>query len=312
MFGKPNSYSIGTETPPAPEQPSMQALPKKRLGKKLYVLAAVIAIAVISIVLLIPKGGAIIPLNVNYVVGEKMTYNTTVTVTGEFSYQNLSTTTPLPTGPITQTTSMNSSIEVIDFDGESYTLNNTMTVALGQNPSSIWFLQKVNKTGYTTSVLLNIGSTQISSNVSDSGYNPLGGYNPYLSSFLNRSEVRVGDTWAVPLPPMNNSVVQMTGELMMTFKGFQDLTVPAGTYRVFRVDLTSHDLTMHINSPQNAGINLAITANMNINGQMYMESGTLRQIKSAVQEDISYESTMMNFTMGMKMDMTLVEHTIPK
>lgn len=302
MFGKANSYSF--EIPQAPAQPTVQTSPRKRLGKKLYIGAAIAAIAVITIVLLIPPGAATIPLNVNYLVGEKMVYNTTVAVT----YQSYNTT--MSTSPIIQpqsnaSVSMNSTIEVISFDGEYYTLNHTMTSPTSQKPSSVWYLEKMNKTGYST-YIFNLGQQQINTNASSSSLNP------YLTSLLNRSEVKVGDTWPVQLPIVNNSFIQMTGDLMMTFQGFEDLTVPAGTYRVFRVDMASHDLTMQVSLPQNvSGISLASTAKLAMDGQMYMEYGTLRQIKSSMQETVSFESAMMNYTMGMTMEMTLVEHTKP-
>jgi hypothetical protein len=50
----------------------------KRFGKKLYVVAAIVAVAVIAVALLIPQGAATIPLNVDYEVGEKMVYDTTM------------------------------------------------------------------------------------------------------------------------------------------------------------------------------------------------------------------------------------------
>lgn len=196
-------------------------------------------------------------------------------------------------------------IEVIAFDGEYYTLNHTMTSPLNDKPSSVWYLEKVNKTGYST-YIFNFGTQQIDTNASSSTFNP------YLASLLNRSEVKVGDTWPIQIPAINNTAIQITGDLTMTFQGLQDLTVPAGTYHVFRVGIASHLLNMHINLPQNVlGTNIANSAKISMDGQMYMEFGTLRQIKSTMHETVSYESPMANYTMGMTMEMTLVDLTKP-
>jgi hypothetical protein len=50
---------------------------------------------------------------------------------------------------------------------------------------------------------------------------------------------------------------------------------------------------------------------MNLNYQIYMEYGTLRQIKSKMQQTASLQSSMMNYTTPITMDMTLNEHIKP-
>lgn len=102
--------------------------------------------------------------------------------------------------------------------------------------------------------------------------------NSYLAQLLNKPEVKVGDTITVPYPTVTG--IETTGDLTITFQGIEDLTVPAGTYRVFRIDLTGNDITMRLAT--NPSINMAST--ININYQVYLEYGTLRQIKSTMQE----------------------------
>jgi hypothetical protein len=300
MFNR--SHSI----PSTSEQPNTQAPSKKRFGKKLYaVIGAIVAISIIAAALLIPQGAATIPLEVNYIVGEKMVYNTNLAMTYQLSNTTISSSLA---GNLLNNTKLNftSTIEVIGFDGEYYTLNNTQALTITNKASSYSYLQKMNKTGYSTFVF-NFGSQQVSTNISTAISNP------YLTELLNRSEVKVGDTWQVPFPNSvgNNSSIGISGSIIMTFKGFEDLTVPAGTYRVFRVDMTSQDLAMHLKSPQSISTFNTDTVAMNINGQMYMEYGTLRQIKSTMQESVVVQSAMMNYTTGLSMEMTLVQHIKP-
>ena len=101
----------------------------------------------------------------------------------------------------------------------------------------------------------------------------------------------------------------------MTFKGLQDLTVPAGTYKVFRIDLSCNNLKMDYQSPLSNFTNIIqfdINMNADINYQIYIEYGTMRQIKSSVQETITLSSaSTTGYSMSMNMDMTLIEHTKP-
>jgi hypothetical protein len=230
LFNK--AYYVSSGVPLSPDQPTTQTS-KRKFGKKLYAaIAGIIAIAVIIAALLIPQGAATIPLEVNYTVGEKMVYNTTETMSQKI-YNTTMTTLPTLND---LTINMTSTVEVVDFNGEYYTLNHTMTTMFSTSlkPISMSILENVSKTGYSTYILPG-EAPQAPSNISSS---------PYLIELLNRPEVKVGDTWTVPLN-IGNSSIGMTGDATMMFGGFEDLTVPAGTYKVFRVDMTSNNLAMH-------------------------------------------------------------------
>ena len=85
MFRKVNTSP--SENPNSPDRPALHSAGIKRFGKKLYAITfALIAIVIVVVALLIPQGAAAIPLNVNYVVGEKMIYNTTIA--GSFNVNN--------------------------------------------------------------------------------------------------------------------------------------------------------------------------------------------------------------------------------
>jgi hypothetical protein len=281
--------------------------PKKRFpGKKIYlILFAVIAIAIIAATLLIPQGTATLPLNVNYTVGEKMVYDTTMTA----SFQHDNST--FPTGntllPNSTNINMKQTIEVTDFDGEYYTLNHTMTLNTAVKPISISMIEKMNKTGYSA-YLFDIGNTQ--QEISNNGITS----NSYLAQLLSKPEVKVGDSVNVPFPSMANSSIGITGDLTMTFKGIQDHTVPAGTYKVFRIDITSNNLQMNYKSLLSNANNFLpanISINSEMNYQIYIEYGTMRMIKSSAQETVSTQSATVNHAMTMNTDMTLVEHNKP-
>jgi hypothetical protein len=290
-------------TPPETSSTTEAQVKRHWFGKKFLALAAVIAVALIAVALFVPLGQAVIPLNVDYTVGEKMVYDSTITA----SYDNSA----LATGSSTimpKNTTINSqqTIEVTGFDGEYYTLNHTMTMNLSNRPISISMIEKMNKTGYSA-YLLNLGSSQ--QEIPNNGVTSTS----YLAQLLNQPEVKVGDSVNVPFPTGNSSL-GITGGLKMTFKGIQDLTVPAGTYKVFRVDITSNDLKMNYQSPLSGLSNFTpanITISMDMNYQIYIEYGTMRQIKASMQESVSTQSATMNYEMNMSMDMTLIEHTKP-
>lgn len=115
-----------------------------------------------------------------------------------------------------------------------------------------------------------------------------------------------------------NASAGLTGEMTMTFWGFQDLAVEAGTYRVFRVDMASNNAVFKAPTPPPApsGFNGTYlysqpSLNLTVSGSMYMEYGTLRPIKSTMQETIFYESATMNYSMSISGNMSLVQHIRP-
>jgi hypothetical protein len=302
VFSKFNTAPL--ENPNSPDQPALHSAGLKRFGKKLYAITfALIAVVIIAIALLIPQGAASIPLNVNYTVGEKMIYNTAIT--GTFEVYNSTSPSMMGQPPNNVSVNAKQSIEVTDFDGEYYTLNHTTTMMLNDKPFSFSTLEKMNKTGYSA-YIFNLGNTtQEIPNTSITS-------NSYLTQLLNKPEVKVGDSINVP------SSMGLTGDLTITFRGIEDLTVPAGTYKVFRIDMTSNNLNMSFHpSIGNSSINVPTTINMNIdmNYQVYMEYGTMRLIKSTMQETVAhqstYYSTTINYTMHLTMDMTLNQHIKP-
>ena len=271
-----------SENPSSADQPSTHST-GHRFGKKIYAVAAIILVAVVVIaVFFVPRGATdSIPLSLNYEVGEEMVYNTTET--GQ-------------SGQFNSTSSINSmsTLKVVSFDGDYYTLNHTITTMLNR-PISVSMIERINKTGYARYFLP--GTTEnLFGNTSS---------NPVLAALLSKPEAKVGDTWQIPLDT-GNSTMGTTGSLTLTFAGIQDLTVPAGAYRVFRIDVSSSNLASHVEISEGKS-----DTTMSFTGSIYMEYGTCRQIKSYIQISMAIQSTVLNSSMSYSSQMTLTQHLKP-
>lgn len=307
MFGKINAVSPGTVSPAEPA-PNPQG-PKRFSKKHLVIIAAVAIIVVVAVALMIPQGAASIPLTVNYSVGEKMVYDTSVSVGLNFGNSSSALSGLLGSnGNNSNLTSTGQEIlQVLSYNDPYYTINQTISMNLpgdSSSPLSISNVETMDNTGCTT-FLANFGGGSDASS-------PASEY--YLAQLLDKSEVKVGDSINVPYPTMPgnlSSLFQISGGLTLTFKGFQDLTVPAGTFKVFRVDISSNDLTMTMNSPalQSSGYNMGITANLNF--QLYYEYGTMRLIQSTMTENAQLESSIFNYSIAYGIDMTLNQDVKP-
>jgi hypothetical protein len=270
----------------------------RKLQPKTVVLIAVtiIAAGIISITLFIPQGTEAIPLSANYVVGEKMVYDATSTAVYYFRGSNLDNLGNFV--PSNVSSSYQLSIEVMDFDGQLYTLNYTTTILHENSSYGYSISNKMNKTGYSS--FLHHFANQTDGM-------PFG-ITQSLVQLLSKPEVRVGTTITVPFPSSTLGS-GITGNITLTFKGFEDLTVPAGTYRVFRIDVSTGDQGLNYHIP--AGIwlgsdqNYSSTMQIKMDYQVYLEYGTMREVKSTTQQTVTQQSTTMNFTVNMENEMTL-------
>src|SRR5208337_5175840 len=106
--------------------------------------------------------------------------------------------------------------------------------------------------------------------------------NNFVPAF-EQNETEAGSVWQIPLNgsyQTSNATLVYSGNLTETFSDIQNLAVPAGTYRVFRVDVSASNLTMLINNTlQNTPISETFTAN----GQICLEYGTNRMIEMNMQ-----------------------------
>jgi hypothetical protein len=283
FFGSAIS-ATSPDLPPAEHTPLAQVPSKKRFGKKMYItIAAVAAIAVILVaVLLVPQGSAgIISLGVQYSAGEKLTYN----VTSSMSTQKGNSTTNLST----QSTL---TVDVVSFDGETYTLNYTSVSSEGGFSMTTSQIIDVKASEMVTVLaLLPIGLQLLGTNTNSSS--------PAMAAVFNQSQAKVGDTWQIPMNTETPSSAPASN-LTVTFKDIQDLTVPAGTFKVFRIDFLA-------NSQESQSSPLT---NLDLSGQSYLEFGTCKQVQSNLQLTLplqignSNENIVDSFTSTLTQDQT--------
>jgi len=300
------------------EYSMLPAKTEKRFTKKLFIpMVVATAIIVVVVALMIPAGSATIQLNVNYNVGEKMIYSTTDTTTLlnlPGSNLELKNTTTIGTGQ--------EIMDVLSFDGQTYTINDTTTITL-ESPTSIINVtipvgisttEEINKTGYEEKFLNFLNTT---TELPSNGLNS----NQDLEQLLSAPEVKVGDTITIPeqslLGNLTSPNYEATGYFTMTFNGFQDLTVPAGTFTVFEVNLVSHDVstTMKLQLPEatpepTLPLNLSLTnvgnspipqpsiaphlttftLTTNMTEQTFIEVNTMRLIQTTTEETLTSQT----------------------
>jgi hypothetical protein len=291
MEGKPNSSS--SENSPTSER-SMNAHSShlKRSRKLLYIFSTIlIVVLVVVAAVFIPQGSGLIPLSVNYRVGEKLTYDVTETVSSSQGQ-------PVTSGSINST----STLEVMGFDGSTYTLNHTITMMSNGKPFSLAILENITRTGYVK-YFFPEGTQQLVSNVSS---------NPILVELLSKPDVKIGDKWQIPVSNLVGNTSSTTGTVTLVFSSIEEITVPAGTYRIFRIDISADGIITKITLPaSSASLGLPDTSNMVFSGQIYLEYGSCRQIKSEAQFDISYQTGNKTTNLSYSTETTLIQHTRP-
>ncbi|NLD66492.1 MAG: hypothetical protein GX648_07970 [Crenarchaeota archaeon] len=233
--------------------------------KKLYALmGSLIVIAVIVAAIVIPQGsGSPNELGLKYAVGEHMVYNiTSISVAQQEGLLSLSGT--------PQTNNSTLSIDVLSFDGENYVLKQTMTTTLAGQSLTLPATINVSKTDYYKN-LVN-GAPDIFNNYTR---------DPTISAYLAQSSVKVDEVWTIPVNTGNASL-GLTGSLILTFKGVEDIAVPAGTYKAFKIEISSSDLVVHADPDYLDAIHIATfdKATLSMSGTTYLEQGTCRLIKS--------------------------------
>jgi len=287
FFG--SAISATPPTSPSTEQPAGQVSPERRGGKKLYiVVAALVAIVIIIVaVIFVPQGSAdVISLGVDYAVGEKLTYDMSVTLS--IGFGNVSSSV---NANVTMT------VEVLSFDGETYKLNYTVVIPENNpnvtltNPNVNSRVLEVQKNEMVT--VLALMPVAVQAAVTDEPVNA-----PLLAAVFDKSQARVGDTWQIPLSTEGSSSNSFK-VLTVTFKAIQDVTVQAGTFKVFSLDFSS--------SYQNQSDSSVVT----LSGQAQLECGSCKQIQSTLQLTASYQAGGFEYSIGTVIKSTLTQDSKP-
>ena len=121
-----------------------------------------------------------------------------------------------------------------------------------------------------------------------------------MTAIFNQSQAKVGDTWQIPLTANTNDVT--VGNLTITFKAIQDLTVPAGNFKVFRIDFSTNTLRT-----QSSLLNI----NLDVTGQSYLEYGTSKQIQSNLQLNMNSGTAINNYNIAISISSTLTKDVKP-
>ena len=132
--------------------------------------------------------------------------------------------------------------------------------------------------------------------------------NPTISAYLAQPTVKVGEVWKIPVNTGNASL-GLTGEVTLTFADLQDLTVPAGTFKTMRIEVTSNTLSLH--SDGSSIIKIPDGMTLQLNGTSYIEQGTCRLIKADLTQLTTTNSPGIGRTSILYTEKTLVEFTHP-
>jgi len=274
MSEVPTTSGIPPETVPPPP-------PKKLLGKKLFLVIGLIAIvavaSVFALMYLMPKGlGAPVSLGMNYSEGEIMTYDADITISAMGR---------------TVTQSGTIKLEILDFDGVNYTIRETVS----SDSQQVSFTIKMNKTGHIIdfSNLPPEVQQTFSSFVGTPGF---GGYFP-------RTMARVGESWQIPLD-IHAGGFSMEGTGSYGISGITSITIPAGTYTVFRMDITAANIHGTYSSE---GTTVSMVASMS--AYVYMENATCVPVEISVQESATVSYSGQTVGMSMTILIRLKEHT---
>ena len=282
VWAESGSSSVSGE--PVPPPPPTSVEPTRKSRKKLYALLGIILIAVlISVVVItffVPRGlGETIPYGFNYAVGEKMVYDLSMSVnTGGQSISE--------TGTI--------SMEVLSFDGGNYTINETVSFTVQGTPQQeVSFTMRMNKFGQMTDF------SGVPSEM-QSIYSMFGGV-PGFGSAFNKTEARVGESWQLPLD-FGNSTFSMSGTINYKFGEVQNITMAAGTYKTFKIEISTNDVHASISG---------VSVSLNMHGWIRQEYGTCRLIDMNMEATETASGQGQSMTLTISMQMTLRQYIKP-
>ena len=262
------------EVPARPEIASEAVKPRfgKRFVIGLVALSIIVVASAIMFIQFLPgvRGDAV-TLGLDYSVGEEMTYEIDMII-------------EMMGFEVSQEATLK--MEVQSFDGENYTIRQTMMVELEESS----FEMKMNKTGHIVEYL---GLPP----EFDQTFSSFFGV-PGFGSYFTEEEVKVGESWETPFD-VEVPGVDFEGTICYELSEITSVTVPAGSYEALKINIAGSDLHMG---------GMDFSANWSINGDIYLEKDTCRLID--VRFDQAITTTAMNQTVSMEMtiQMQLTEH----
>ena len=231
----------------------------------------------------------------NYSLGDHMVYATTSTATAQQS--NLPDLTGTPS-----TTNSTMSLDVKSYDGQNYGITQTITATIGDQT-------------ITPQLNLNVPKTDCYKNLFIGADILLNSSKPAVLAFLDTSTGKVGEVLTIPVSTGNASY-GLTGELTLTIRGVQEVTVPAGTFNCVRIDVSSNILNLYADPNYLNAIHIApfSKSTVQMNGTTYLEQGTFRLIKSSLiqygtAESVASVGNPITVTSVINYEKTLTEYT---
>lgn len=223
--------------------------------------------------------GSSLPLGLTYVVGERMVWETTNVIENQLITDS-------------QNLNLTKTVRVISESNDGYQVEEKGTVVpnlIGNTPT---IMLNISKASFSNNFIPDIPSIFINASA-----------NPIISTLLAQISVNVGDIWKIPVNTGNSSL-GMTGEVTLRFAGIEDITVPAGTYRTMKIDITSNTINFHADSTSKIiGVD---GMTLQINGTTYLEQGTCLLVRSNLTQQTNSPT---NDASMLYSERTLVEHT---
>jgi hypothetical protein len=234
---------------------------------------------------MVPPGqGRSMNLGLKYTVGESMVYQTAIL--DEYAING------------TASSNFTETLNVIGETNQHYIINYTLWDRPDRNIQLPTLTLNVTKDSYYQNLLASNGP-QIFYNYTS---------NPTLTAYLTSGSVAVDDYWILQINTGNPNQ-GLIGEVTLTFTGFQDLTVPAGTCRVMRIEIQSSTLTIH---SDNNTITKLPEGTMQFNGTTYLEDGTCRLIKADLSQVTAITADGLERNATTYTEKTLIQHTKPQ
>ena len=259
--------------------------PKSR--KRLYFLVGLIALMVAAFGTwsMLPSEAEAVVLGINYSQGERMAYeiDMTMEVMGqEFSY------------------TMTYVLEILEKENETYTMRTILTlVNQTQIIATYSITARVNETGHTVEFL--DVPPEFQQTMSSFSFMPGNGF------YFPKEEARVGDSWQITIA-IQAEDFNFTGTVNNRITGTRRVTVPAGSYDVFRLEVASSDLTFIYKPPPEIGVTEPIEAQMTMDGYEYFEKGTCLVVEAKFEQTTSMSIAGQTMRLTMALDMRLAEH----
>ncbi|MCW4020873.1 MAG: hypothetical protein NWF14_06575 [Candidatus Bathyarchaeota archaeon] len=227
----------------------------------------------------------VVALGINYSQGEKMTYEIDITmkmVGQEFSY------------PMTYI------IEILDKQNGIYTMRTTFSLMNQTHPTATYSITaRVNETGHTIEFL--DVPPEFQQTMSSFSFMPGNGF------YFPTEKAKVGDSWQISIDTQPEEF-NLTGTINNEITETRRITVPAGTYDVFKLEVTSSEFTLVVKPPPELSMTESIEIGMTMKGYEYFEKGTCRVIEAKFEQTTNMSMMGQTISITITLDMRLTEH----